>query len=46
VLGAVRDVTGSFAASLWLLVAASIALTAMTLSLSTARLHRGVRQAV
>jgi MFS transporter, CP family, cyanate transporter len=46
VLGAVRDATGSFAASLWLLVAAAIALTAMTLFLSPARLRRGVREAV
>lgn len=40
VLGAVRDGTGSFTASLWLIVAASVALLAVCLPLSRERLHR------
>jgi MFS transporter, CP family, cyanate transporter len=44
VLGAARDATGDFAASLWLLFVLAIALTACCLALSPARLHRGVRR--
>jgi CP family cyanate transporter-like MFS transporter len=44
VLGAARDATGSFAASLWLLVAFAAASFATTLPLSHARLHRGIRR--
>jgi CP family cyanate transporter-like MFS transporter len=39
-LGAVRDATGSFAASLWLIVGAAVLLLAVGLPLSRERLHR------
>jgi CP family cyanate transporter-like MFS transporter len=40
VLGAVRDATGSFSASLWLIVGFAIALLRVCLPLSRERLHR------
>lgn len=40
VLGAVRDATGSFTASLWLIVATASALLLVSLALSRERLHR------
>ncbi len=43
ILGAVRDTTGTFALSLWLLVGLSIGLLGCCLLLSPARLRRGVR---
>ena len=42
-LGILRDVTGNYQTSLWLLVALSVALIAFSLTLTPARLHRGVR---
>ena len=42
VLGAARDITGDFAASLWLLVVLAAVFGAGCLALSPARLHRGV----
>ena len=42
-LGAARDATGDFAASLWLLVGMALAFTAAALFLSPARLHHGIR---
>jgi MFS transporter, CP family, cyanate transporter len=42
VLGVVRDVTGGFAASLWSLVVMAVVLVACCLSMSPARLRRGV----
>ncbi len=45
VLGAARDVTGNFTASLWLLVIVAVVLTAACLRLSPGRLGRGVRRA-
>lgn len=42
-LGGVRDLTGSFAASLWIAVGIGCAGTALALSLSPSRLRRGVR---
>ena len=45
VLGAVRDATGSFELSLWLLVAISATLLATTGLLSGARLREGIRAA-
>jgi CP family cyanate transporter-like MFS transporter len=45
-LGAARDATGSFDASLWLLVAFAVASFASTLPLSRARLGRGIRAPV
>lgn len=45
VLGIARDTTGSFDASLWILVAVAVASLASTLPLSHARLHRGTRGA-
>jgi CP family cyanate transporter-like MFS transporter len=44
VLGATRDVTGDFQASLWLLVGVSIALVVSCLPLSPARLRRGIHR--
>lgn len=46
VLGAVRDLTGDFAASLWLLVVVSLTFTGFTSLLSRRRLHRGIPSAV
>jgi CP family cyanate transporter-like MFS transporter len=46
VLGVARDLTGTFAASLWLLVGAAVVLLAMTSLLSPARLRGGVRSPV
>ncbi len=43
-LGAARDLTGSFQASLWILVAVAVALVACSLSLSPARLRHGIRR--
>ncbi len=43
-LGAARDLTGDFGASLWLLVGVSITLVGACLLLSPARLHRGVER--
>jgi CP family cyanate transporter-like MFS transporter len=43
-LGAARDITGDFSASLWLLVAIVIALIACCLLLTPRRLHRGIRR--
>ncbi len=45
VLGAGRDLTGDFGASLWLLVVLSVGLVAGCLALSPARIHHGIRQA-
>jgi CP family cyanate transporter-like MFS transporter len=45
VLGIARDVTGNFAASLWLLVVIAGVLVVLSALLSPARLHRGVRRA-
>jgi CP family cyanate transporter-like MFS transporter len=44
VLGAARDVTGDFTASLWLLVVGAVTLVAGCLLLSPARLRRGIRR--
>jgi cyanate permease len=47
VLGAARDITGDFGASLWLLVALAVVLVASCLTLSPERLRRGIhREAV
>jgi CP family cyanate transporter-like MFS transporter len=46
VLGAARDATGNFAASLWILVAVSAALITCCLFLSPTRLRRGIRRPV
>jgi len=43
-LGAARDVTGDFEASLWLLVAVAMVLVGGCLLLSPARLRRGIRR--
>lgn len=43
-LGAARDLTGSFQASLWILVAVAVALVACSLLLSPARLRHGIRR--
>jgi CP family cyanate transporter-like MFS transporter len=43
-LGAVRDATGGFSASLWLLAALSVVFAASCVPLSAARLHRGVHR--
>ena len=43
-LGVLRDATGAYALSLWLLVGLAAALVASCLALSPARLHRGVRR--
>jgi CP family cyanate transporter-like MFS transporter len=45
VLGAVRDVTGSFTASLWLVVGVCAAVLVASLFLTSERLGRGVRPA-
>ncbi len=42
-LGVVRDATGGFGASLWLLAGLSVVFLASCLPLSAARLHRGVQ---
>jgi CP family cyanate transporter-like MFS transporter len=42
-LGAVRDLTGSFAVSLWLLLALAATMVPMAWALSPARLHQGGR---
>ena len=42
-LGILRDLTGNYQTSLWLLVALSGALMAASFTLTPARLHRGVR---
>jgi CP family cyanate transporter-like MFS transporter len=42
-LGLLRDATGSYTTSLWLLVLLSVGLLLASLALSPARLHRGVR---
>jgi CP family cyanate transporter-like MFS transporter len=44
-MGAVRDLSGSFNASLWMLVAVGLCLVAICILLSPARLSRGVRRA-
>jgi CP family cyanate transporter-like MFS transporter len=46
VLGAARDATGNFAASLWLLVAVAAALIGCCLLLSPARLRHGIRRPI
>jgi CP family cyanate transporter-like MFS transporter len=43
-LGAARDLTGDFEASLWLLVVFGVILVVACASLSPARLHRGIRR--
>ena len=43
-LGAARDLTGNFEASLWLLVAVAVALVGCCLLLSPSRLRRGIRR--
>lgn len=45
ILGLARDMTGDFAASLWLLVGVSVVLVLSCVVLSPARLRRGVRHA-
>jgi CP family cyanate transporter-like MFS transporter len=44
-LGAARDITGDFGASLWLLVALAVILVASCLTLSPERLRRGIHRA-
>jgi CP family cyanate transporter-like MFS transporter len=46
VLGAARDATGNFTASLWLLVGLGVALTACCIFLSPGRLRHGIRRPV
>jgi CP family cyanate transporter-like MFS transporter len=46
VLGATRDVTGDFQASLWLLVGVALALVVSCMPLSPARLKRGIHRDV
>ncbi len=46
VLGVVRDVTGNFSASMWLLVGVALVLLAMTRLLSPSRLRRAVHAPV
>ena len=46
ILGAARDITGDFGASLWLLVAFGVVLVASCLTLSPARLQRGIHRGV
>jgi CP family cyanate transporter-like MFS transporter len=46
VLGAARDATGSFTASLWLLVAVAAALVVCCLPLSPSRLRVGIRRPI
>jgi CP family cyanate transporter-like MFS transporter len=43
ILGGLRDATGSFTASLWMIAAATIAITVLCLFLTPARLERGVQ---
>jgi cyanate permease len=43
-LGAIRDVTGDFGASLWSLVGLAIALVVACLALSPRRLRHGIRR--
>jgi cyanate permease len=43
ILGVARDATGSFTASLWILVAAAITVFGLCLLLTNERLRRGVR---
>jgi CP family cyanate transporter-like MFS transporter len=43
-LGILRDATGAYGLSLWLLVALSAALVIACLALTPARLHRGIRR--
>jgi CP family cyanate transporter-like MFS transporter len=44
-LGIARDVTGNFAASMWLLVALAVAMAVSAWALSPDRLRRGIRPA-
>lgn len=44
VLGLIRDATGGFGASLWMLAALSVVFVACCLPLSASRLHRGVHR--
>ncbi|HEX2469394.1 MAG TPA: MFS transporter [Candidatus Limnocylindrales bacterium] len=44
ILGAARDLTGDFAASLWMLVALAVILVVSCLPLSPARLRRGIHR--
>ena len=44
VLGAVRDLTGDFSASLWMLVVLAVVLVVSCLPLSPARLRRGIHR--
>jgi MFS transporter, CP family, cyanate transporter len=44
ILGAARDLTGDFGASLWMLVAIAVVLVASCLPLSPARLRRGIHR--
>lgn len=46
ILGAARDITGDFGASLWLLVVFGMALVASCLTLSPERLQRGIHREV
>jgi CP family cyanate transporter-like MFS transporter len=46
ILGAARDITGDFGASLWLLVIFGVVLVASCLTLSPERLHRGIHREV
>jgi MFS transporter, CP family, cyanate transporter len=46
ILGATRDLTGDFEASLWLLVVIGVVLVGCCTMLSPARLRRGIRRAV
>jgi MFS transporter, CP family, cyanate transporter len=43
-LGAARDLTGDFGASMWILVGIAVALVASCLTLSPARLRRGIQR--
>ncbi|MGP1675233.1 MAG: MFS transporter, partial [Candidatus Limnocylindrales bacterium] len=45
-LGLARDATGNFGASMWLLVLVGVIVTMLSMLLSPARLHRGVRRPV
>jgi cyanate permease len=44
VLGAARDISGDFGASLWMLVAIAVVLVASCVTLSPDRLRRGVHR--
>ena len=46
ILGAARDITGDFGASLWLLVVLGVVLVASCLTLSPERLRRGIHREV